>query len=60
MFLKRILKIQNNAKLRLKELRDKHLTETSELLATFAEVLKVSKEAICATLRRGWLLIAVV
>jgi TnpA family transposase len=49
MFIKRILKIQNNAKLRLKELRDKHLTETSELLATFAEVLKVSKEATCAT-----------
>jgi TnpA family transposase len=45
MFLRRILKIQNNAKLRLQELRDKHLTETSELLATFAQVLKASKEA---------------
>jgi len=40
MFIKRILKIQNNAKQRLQELRDKHLTETSELLTTFGQVLK--------------------
>jgi len=32
-----ILKIQNNAKQRLQELRDKHLTETSELLTTFGQ-----------------------
>jgi len=42
MFIKRILKIQNNAKQRLQELRDKHLTETSELLTTFGQVLKAS------------------
>jgi len=41
MFIKRI-KIQNNAKQRLQELRDKHLTETSELLTTFGQVLKAS------------------
>jgi len=41
-FIKRILKIQNNAKQRLQELRDKHLTETSELLTTFGQVLKAS------------------
>ncbi len=45
MFIKRILKIQNNAKLRLQELRDKHLTETSELLATLGQVLQASKQA---------------
>lgn len=45
MFIKRILKIQNNAKQRLQELRDKHLTETSELLATFGQVLKASTKA---------------
>jgi TnpA family transposase len=45
MFIKRITKIKNNAKQRLQDLRDKHLTETSELLATFAQVLKVSKSA---------------
>lgn len=44
-FIKRILDIQNNAKQRLQELRDKHVTETSELLATFGQVLKVSKKA---------------
>jgi len=44
MFLKRILKIHNNAKQRLQELREKHLTQTSELLETFAEVLIASKE----------------
>jgi TnpA family transposase len=44
MFLKRILKIQNKAKERLKELREKHLTQTSELLLMFAQVLTVSKE----------------
>ncbi|WP_449415980.1 Tn3 family transposase [Phormidium nigroviride] len=44
MFLKRLLKIQNNAKERLKELREKHLTQTSELLGMFAEVLTVSKD----------------
>ena len=44
MFIKRILKIQNNAKERLKELREKHLTQTSELLDMFAQVLTVSKE----------------
>jgi len=41
MFIKRILKIQNNAKQRLQELRDKHL-KTSELLTTFGQVLKAS------------------
>ncbi|MBW4597772.1 MAG: DUF4158 domain-containing protein [Brasilonema angustatum HA4187-MV1] len=46
MFLKRILKIQNNAKQRLQELREKHLTQTSELLGTLAEVLTASKEAL--------------
>ncbi|MGF1981487.1 MAG: Tn3 family transposase [Nostoc sp. CmiSLP01] len=45
MFLKRVLKIQNNAKQRLQELREKHLTQTSELLGTLAEVLTASKEA---------------
>lgn len=45
MFNKHILKIQNNAKQRLQELRDKHLTETSELLATFGRVLKASTKA---------------
>jgi len=45
MFIKRILKIQNNAKQRLQELRDKHLTETSELLTTFGQVLKASTKA---------------
>ena len=45
MFIKRILKIQNNAKQRLQELRDKYLTETSELLATFGQVLKASTKA---------------
>jgi TnpA family transposase len=45
MFIKRILNIQNNAKQRLQELRDKHVTETSELLATFGQVLKASKKA---------------
>ncbi|MBD2365427.1 Tn3 family transposase [Anabaena minutissima FACHB-250] len=45
MFIKRILKIQNNAKQRLQELRDKHLTETSELLATLGQVLKASTKA---------------
>jgi TnpA family transposase len=44
-FIKRIQDIQNNAKLRLQELRDKHVTETSELLATFGQVLKASKKA---------------
>lgn len=44
MFVKRILKIQNNAKERLKELREKHLTQTSEMLGMFAEVLTVSKD----------------
>ncbi|GAC1490146.1 MAG: Tn3 family transposase [Chamaesiphon sp.] len=44
MFLKRILKIHNNAKERLKELREKHLTQTSELLAMLGEVLTVSNE----------------
>jgi TnpA family transposase len=44
MFLRRILKIQNNAKQRLQELRDKHVMQTSELLGTFASVLTVSKE----------------
>jgi len=38
MFIKRILKIQNNAKQRLQELRDKH----QELLTTFGQVLKAS------------------
>ncbi len=45
MFLKRLLKIQNNAKERLKELREKYLTQTSELLGMFAQVLTVSKDA---------------
>ncbi|MCP6760080.1 MAG: Tn3 family transposase, partial [Fischerella sp. CENA71] len=45
MFLKRVLKIQNNAKQRLQELREKHLAQTSELLGTLAEVLTASKEA---------------
>jgi TnpA family transposase len=45
MFLKRIKKIHNNAKQRLQELREKHLTQTSELLGTLAEVLTASKEA---------------
>jgi TnpA family transposase len=44
-FIKRIQDIQNNAKQRLQELRDKHVTETSELLATFGQVLKASKKA---------------
>ncbi len=44
MFIKHILKIQNNAKERLKELREKHLTQTSEMLGTFAQVLTASKE----------------
>jgi len=43
MFIKRILKIQNNAKQRLQELRDKHLTETSELLTTFASIKSIYK-----------------
>jgi len=43
MFIKRILKIQNNAKQRLQELRDKHLTETSELLTTFGQVKASTK-----------------
>lgn len=45
MFLKRVLKIQNNARQRLQELREKHLTQTSELLSTLAQVLTASKEA---------------
>lgn len=44
MYLKRILKIHNNAKKRLSELREKHLTQTSELLGTLAQVLTASKE----------------
>lgn len=44
MFIKRILKFQNNAKERLKELREKHLTQTSEMLGMFVQVLTVSKE----------------
>jgi len=45
MFLKRILKIPNNAKQRLQELREKNLKETEELLNTLKEVLTASKEA---------------
>ena len=44
MFLKRILKIQNNAVQRLKELREKHLAQTSELLNTLSQVLNASKQ----------------
>ena len=44
MFLKRILKIQNNARQRLQELREKHLAQTSELLNTFSQVLTASKQ----------------
>lgn len=44
MFLKRMLKIQNNAKQRLQELREKHLVQTSELLNTFSQVLTASKQ----------------
>lgn len=44
MFLKRMLKIQNNARQRLQELREKHLVQTSELLNTFSQVLTASKQ----------------
>ena len=40
----RILKIQNNAVQRLKELREKHLAQTSELLNTLSQVLNASKQ----------------
>ena len=43
-FLKPILKIQNNAKQRLQEPREKHLAQTSELLNTFSQVLNASKQ----------------
>ena len=46
MFLKRILKIHNNANQRLQELREKHLAQTSELLETLAEVLTASRISI--------------
>ncbi|MBK1991002.1 Tn3 family transposase, partial [Sphaerospermopsis aphanizomenoides BCCUSP55] len=45
MYLKRILKIHNNAKEKLKELREKHLAQTSELLGTLGQVLTVSHES---------------
>jgi TnpA family transposase len=44
MFLKRILKIHNSAREKLKELREKHLAQTSELLNAFAQVLSASTE----------------
>lgn len=44
MFIKRILRIQNNAKILLEEMREKHLAQTAELLGIFAQVLNVSQE----------------
>ncbi|MUG98939.1 Tn3 family transposase [Scytonema sp. UIC 10036] len=44
MFLKRIQKIINSAKTRLRELREKHLEQTEELLSLLAQVLTVSNE----------------
>lgn len=46
MFLKRIKKIDNQAKQRLVELRDKHLAQTESLLGIFTEVLQVSTEVV--------------
>lgn len=45
MFLKRLLKIHNKAKERLKELRERHLLQTSEMLGMLGQVLTVSQES---------------
>jgi hypothetical protein len=42
MFLKRMQTIHNNAKIKLVELRELHLTQTRDLLGVLAEILSVS------------------
>lgn len=46
MFLKRIHSIHTNAKAKLLELREKHLTQTEALLGILAEILVVSNESL--------------
>ena len=49
MFLKRIHKIQGQARTRLQELREQHLTQTQSLLGVLAEILAASDETPDAT-----------
>ena len=43
MFLKRMRKIDNSARKRLVELREKHLARTERLLGLFSQTLSVAK-----------------
>ena len=49
MYLKRIKIIENKARKRLVELREKHLDQTETLLQLLAEILQVSKETLEST-----------